>query len=63
MAKHAKKASDTFDWSRADAMTGEQIHAAALVDPDAQGINHDAALRHEHGAAKGARLGMPVLRW
>src|SRR5262249_1569785 len=31
-----KKASDTFDWSRADAMTDEQIHAAALADPDAQ---------------------------
>jgi putative transcriptional regulator len=24
------------DWSRADAMTEEQIHAAALADPDAQ---------------------------
>jgi putative transcriptional regulator len=24
------------DWSRADAMTDEQIHAAALADPDAQ---------------------------
>ena len=35
MKKHAKKASDTFDWSRADAMTDEQIHAAALADPDA----------------------------
>jgi putative transcriptional regulator len=36
MKKNAKKASDTFDWSRADAMTDEQIHAAALADPDAQ---------------------------
>jgi putative transcriptional regulator len=36
MKKHAKKASDTFDWSRADAMTDEQIHAAALADPGAQ---------------------------
>jgi putative transcriptional regulator len=25
-----------FDWSRADAMTDEDIHAAALDDPDAQ---------------------------
>jgi putative transcriptional regulator len=25
-----------FDWSRADAMTGEQVHAAALKDPDAR---------------------------
>jgi len=24
------------DWSRADAMTDEEIHAAALADPDAQ---------------------------
>jgi putative transcriptional regulator len=24
------------DWSRADALTDEQIHAAALADPDAQ---------------------------
>ena len=36
MRKNAEKASDTFDWSRADAMTDEQIHAAALADPDAQ---------------------------
>ena len=36
MNKHTKKASDTFNWSRADAMTDEQIHAAALADPDAQ---------------------------
>jgi putative transcriptional regulator len=27
--------SDEFDWSRADAMTDEDIHAAALSDPDA----------------------------
>lgn len=25
-----------FDWSRADAMTAEEVHAAALADPDAQ---------------------------
>jgi len=25
-----------FDWTRADAMTDEEIHAAALADPDAQ---------------------------
>jgi putative transcriptional regulator len=25
-----------FDWSRADAMTDEQVHAAALKDPDAR---------------------------
>ena len=27
---------DKFDWSRADAMTDEEVHAAALKDPDAQ---------------------------
>jgi putative transcriptional regulator len=25
-----------FDWSRADAMTDEQVHAAAMQDPDAR---------------------------
>jgi putative transcriptional regulator len=25
-----------YDWSRADAMTEEEVHAAALSDPDAQ---------------------------
>ena len=36
MKKPAKKASETFDWSRFDAMTDAQIHTAALADPDAQ---------------------------
>ncbi|SDR62155.1 putative transcriptional regulator [Rhizobiales bacterium GAS113] len=31
MAKKMK-----HDWSRADAMTDEEVHAAALADPDAQ---------------------------
>lgn len=26
----------THDWSRADAMTNEQVHAAAMADPDAR---------------------------
>jgi putative transcriptional regulator len=29
------------DWSRADAMTDEQIHAAALADPDAQPLTEE----------------------
>jgi putative transcriptional regulator len=41
MKKNAKKASDTFDWSRADAMTDEEIHAAALSDPDAQPLTQE----------------------
>jgi len=36
MKKPVKKASDRFDWSRADAMTAAQIHTAAVADPDAQ---------------------------
>jgi putative transcriptional regulator len=38
-----KKASDTFDWSRFDAMTAEERHAAALADPDAQPLTEDQA--------------------
>ena len=30
-----------FDWSAADALTEEQIHAAALADPDAQPITEE----------------------
>jgi putative transcriptional regulator len=41
MKKHAKKASDTFDWSRADGMTDDQIHAAALADPDTQPLTKE----------------------
>ena len=41
MKKHAKKASDTFDWSRADAMTDAQIHQAALADADAQTLTEE----------------------
>jgi putative transcriptional regulator len=36
MKKTAKVAPENFDWSNADAMTDEEIHAAALADPDAQ---------------------------
>jgi putative transcriptional regulator len=44
MKKSAKrKASDTFDWSRFDAMTAEQRHAAALADPDAQPLTEEQA--------------------
>jgi putative transcriptional regulator len=34
--KNTKNTPDTFDWSRFDAMTDEEVHAAALADPDAQ---------------------------
>ncbi len=36
MSKKTSKASDSFDWSRFDALTDEEVHAAALADPDAQ---------------------------
>ncbi len=34
--KHDTKKTPKHDWSRLDAMTDEQAHAAALNDPDAQ---------------------------
>jgi len=33
------------DWSRADALTDEQIHAAALADPDAQPLTPERLAR------------------
>ena len=33
------------DWSRADAMTEEEIHAAALADPDAQPLTPEREAR------------------
>ena len=35
----------TFDWSAVDALTDEQIHAAAVADPDARPIT-EADLEH-----------------
>jgi putative transcriptional regulator len=37
--------SDQTDWSRADAMTDEEIHAAALADPDAQPLTEGQLAR------------------
>src|SRR5665213_3763549 len=34
-----------FDWSRADAMTDAEIHAAALADPDAQPLTEERLAR------------------
>jgi putative transcriptional regulator len=36
MSRKTNKASDSFDWSRFDALTDDEVHAAALADPDAQ---------------------------
>ena len=33
------------DWSRFDAMTDEQVHAAALVDPDVQPLTEERLAR------------------
>jgi putative transcriptional regulator len=30
-----------FDWGRADAMTDEEVHAAALSDPDSQSLTEE----------------------
>ena len=54
-----KKASDTFDWSRADAMTDEQIHAAALADPDAQPLTDGQLARMKpFSRVKRLRIGL-----
>jgi putative transcriptional regulator len=39
------KKTATHDWSRADAMTDEEIHAAALADPDAQPLTAEREAR------------------
>lgn len=39
------KKTTTQDWSRADAMTDEEIHAAALADPDAQPLTPEREAR------------------
>jgi putative transcriptional regulator len=36
------KNEDKFDWSAFDAMTDEEIHAAAMADPDAQPITEES---------------------
>jgi putative transcriptional regulator len=36
-----RKTETKFDWSAADALTEEEIHAAALADPDAQPITEE----------------------
>lgn len=37
------------DWSRADAMTEEQRHAAALSDPDAQPLTEEQLKKFKRG--------------
>jgi putative transcriptional regulator len=39
------KKTTTHDWSRADSMTDEEIHAAALADPDAQPLTPEREAR------------------
>jgi len=39
------KKSTTHDWSRADSMSDEEIHAAALADPDAQPLTPEREAR------------------
>lgn len=40
-AETTKKTRDKYDWSRFDAMTEAERHAAALRDPDAQPVTPD----------------------
>jgi putative transcriptional regulator len=40
-----RKTEPKFDWSEVDALTDEQIHAAALSDPDAQPITEEDLAR------------------
>jgi putative transcriptional regulator len=35
------KTEDKFDWSATDAMTDEEIHAAAMADPDARPMTEE----------------------
>lgn len=36
-----RKIAEDFDWSKADAMTDEEVRAAALADPDAQPVDEE----------------------
>jgi putative transcriptional regulator len=41
----ARPLEDRTDWSRVDAMTDEQVHAAAMVDPDARPMTDEEFAR------------------
>jgi putative transcriptional regulator len=43
--KTANSDLDNFDWARLDAMTDEEVHAAALSDPDAQPLTEEQLAR------------------
>jgi putative transcriptional regulator len=43
--KIAKGVLDTFDWAAFDAMTDEEVHTAALADPDAQPLTDEQLAR------------------
>ena len=43
--KTAESALDSFDWAHLDAMTEEEVHAAALADPDAQPLTEEQLAR------------------
>jgi hypothetical protein len=44
----------THDWSRADAMTDEEIHAAALADPDGQPLTPERLTRMKRRLRSGS---------
>ncbi len=41
----ARPLADRTDWSRVDAMTDEQVHAAAMADPDARPMTDEEFAR------------------
>ena len=43
--EHNTKSEPKFDWSAADALTEEEIHAAALADPDARPLTEERLAR------------------
>jgi putative transcriptional regulator len=43
--KTAKDDLDAFDWAAFDALTDEEVHAAAIADPDAQPLTEEQLAR------------------
>ena len=68
------KNEDKFDWSAFDAMTDEEIHAAAMADPDAQPITEESlakmrlvprtiTMRRAEAQPGGVRRALEPLPW
>jgi len=57
--KTAKSVLDAFDWDRLDAMTDEEVHAAALSDPDALPLTEEQ-LAHMKPVSPAKRVRMKL---